>query len=77
MKCPKCGENMILGSLHSYREIVWRPPNFEEHCFISNNRSCVNLTEMSIPESLVNTNLPIPAFHCPVCTLIIADYGHE
>ena len=73
MKCPKCGEEMILGTLHSYREIVWRPPNAETPFFIVDNHSSIALTR----RTMFNKDLSIQAFHCPSCTLIIADYGHQ
>ena len=72
MKCPFCGEEMVLGYIQCRDGLNWTPKKFPVAALSCFAPGRISLT--SIPDQSSRTVL---AHHCSQCKKVVIDYGEE
>ena len=70
MKCPYCGEEMVLGYIQCRDGLFWTPKKQLVAALSGLGRGRVRLANHT-------SNTTTCAFHCANCKKIVIDYGVE
>ena len=72
MKCPYCGQEMVLGYVQCRDGLFWTPKKQPVAAL-----SCFGRGRICLANSASNSVNTACAFHCETCRKIVIDYGVE